>query len=699
MFKSPKSRNAFKLLVFFVISQLSSPEVSATRIYIKSGRQTRIAAHVVGALNSDCCSKENERWKSKISHSERSSVDMLGKRALKDTRSSEQRLYESYCTFQPILAASKNRVNVYTAAASSLERCSSKRHNITIQNYILGYELKNPGTMHDEDRASFLNYEHDLNQGEDIYLGKIPNSSNDSYETAPNHNCSVDSKEEGIKLHVLSSEIENKGKISYDIADIEERQEDKLANIAEGLALLSEGEDDHIPTVLEVGIDLSCENNSDRNYTKSSSLVKSLATYYRQLSKAGQRTDRDNNNNDENNNELITVPMKSLKDSMNLKSDAKREEIPRKSLQMPSGYEKSILFLKKARLKREEENRVKKSLEMRHYDPNNDIELKVVSKEKEDDLDSLIVRSFRFPTDIRDHQKRNLLSMKSNRLLCEKSSIDNLSFDEIEPFVHYDSAIPSIDPMIVSWVKSFRSSSPVKNVIKPLSQTFDQNNIIIHSDESALSLIATNVIDLDPSISLNYVNSSDNDNLDCDERKIIGNSNNESTIIYTPLKDDKYINSNNYSSETYHSGLSSIKENSSFHNDGAYVTSSSDLLLFSTINSNSKNNVSNRNRTFPTKKNQIQPQGKMANSNEKGRDYLVGGNLYEKNVSPNYFYSPPCKQESAPGPGPDNQMKKTQRISRSHQKLLEKYQSILGIDLDAFDGSIKTFKTVTALKL
>ena len=640
---------------------------------------------------------------------------MLGKRALKDTRSSEQRLYESHCTFQPILAASKNRVKVYTAAASSLERCSSKRHNITIQNYILCYELKNPGTMHDEDRATSLNYEHGLNQGEGIYVGKIPNSSDDSYETAPNHNCSVDSKEEGIKLHVLSSEMENKGKISCDIADIGERQENKLANIAEGLALLSEREDDHIPTVLEVGRDLSCEINSDRNYTKSSSLVKSLATYYRQLSNAGQHTDRANNNNDENNNELITVPMKSLKDSKNddgydefaaatpynknLKSDAKRRERPRKSLQMPSGYEKSILFLQKARLKREEENHVKKSLEMRHYDSNNDIELRIISKGKEDDLDSLIESSFRFPTDIRDYQKRNLLSMKSNRLLCEKSSIDNLSFDEIEPFVHYDSAIPSIDPMIVSWVKSFRSSSPAKKVIKPLSRTFDQNNIIIHSNESALLLTATNATDLDPSISSNYVNNSNNDNLDCDERKIIGSSNNENNILYTPLKDDKYINSNNYSSETCHSGLSNIKENSSFHNDGAYVTSSSDLLHFSTISSNSKNNVSNRTRTFPTKKKQIQPQGSMTNYNEKGRDYLIGDNLYENNVSPNYFFSPPCKQESALGPGPENPMKKTQRISRSHQKLLEKYQSILGIDLDAFDGSVETFKTVTALKL
>ena len=85
------------------------------------------------------------------------------------------------------------------------------------------------------------------------------------------------------------------------------------------------------------------------------------------------------------------------------------------------------------------------------------------------------------------------------------------------------------------------------------------------------------------------------------------------------------------------------------------------------------------------------------NNKEKGRDNLRGNYSYENEESPNYLFSPPCKQGSEPGP--EILTKKAQRISRSHQKLLEKYQSILGIDLDVFDGSVKTFKTVTALKL
>lgn len=634
---------------------------------------------------------------------------MLGKRALKDSRSSEQRLFESHCTFQPILAASKNRAKVYTAAASSLERCLSKRHNITVQNYILSYELKNPGTMHDEDGATFASYKHDLNIVEDNCEKKILNNSDDSYQTAPNHIRSLDSQEEGIKQHVISSRVENSEKFSCDIIDIEEKQEDKLAKITRGVTSLSERKDNHIPTVLEVGIGLSCENNSDRNYTKSSSLVRSLATYYRQLTDAGEHADRADSNCDEDNNKLITSPMNLPKDSknnegsdkfcagtpsdMDLKSEIKIEKRPSKSLKVPPGYEKSVLFLKKARAKREEENRIKKSLEMRHYDPTNDIELKVVPKVNDGDLDSLAEGSFRFPTDIRENEKRNLLSMKSNRTLCERSTMDNLSFDEIEPFVLYNSAIPSIDPMIVSWVKSFRSSSPVKKSFSPVARTFDQNNIILHSDESALSLIAT---DLDPSNSSNYINISNGNNIYRDDKETSGNGNNESDILYTPLKYNKHITNNYHNSGTHHGGLSNINENSSFHHDVSYVTSSSDLMHFSNICSNSKNNVSNRNRTFPNRKHEIQP-SEMVNSKEKGRDNLRGNYSYENEESPNYLFSPPCKQGSEPGP--EILMKKAQRISRSHQKLLEKYQSILGIDLDVFDGSVKTFKTVTALKL
>ena len=51
-----------------------------------------------------------------------------------------------------------------------------------------------------------------------------------------------------------------------------------------------------------------------------------------------------------------------------------------------------------------------------------------------------------------------------------------------------------------------------------------------------------------------------------------------------------------------------------------------------------------------------------------------------------------------PDLGPEIPRNKTSGIRKSHKKLIEKYQNILGIDLKLFDGSIETFKSTISLK-
>jgi hypothetical protein len=339
----------------------------------------------------------------------------------------------------------------------------------------------------------------------------------------------------------------------------------------------------------------------------------------------------------------------------NIPSKATIEKRVKNDFKSQSDIEKCLAHLRRGKEKREEDNQINKSMEMRYYEPVAD---NATKNGKDVGLDHLSKNIFKFPSDIRNNMKGTKESNKSHHILPERSPNHLLPNNEVEPIVTYDSAIPSTDPSTVLWVKSFRAV-PARKTSIGFGSTFSPEPRESFS-KSTRKTSATTEKRRSPSA-------------------IIRSYNKPSPVV---------ANSDEPAAATRKKSVISKPASSSTKSD--VVTPDTTVQASPSPLSHSSEKSQQSGKSHQSEKSQQSGkslQSQSSRTKQKAQPTIV-------TTATRRDESPKRGRES---PG-DNAAQRNPSVRKIHQKLIDKYQTVLGIDVERFDGSADTFKTLIDLK-
>lgn len=327
----------------------------------------------------------------------------------------------------------------------------------------------------------------------------------------------------------------------------------------------------------------------------------------------------------------------------NMPSKATIEKRVKNDFKSQSDIEKCLAHLRRGKEKREEDNQINKSMEMRYYEP---VTGNTSNNAREAGLDSLSKNVFKFPSDIRNSLKGTKGVNKSHHILPDRSPNHQLPNNEVDPLVTYDSAIPSTDPSTVLWVKSFRAVPPRKTSVS-FGSTFSPGPRDSFSKSTRRTSATTEKRPSSAAIIRSY-NKPSPAGADSDAQA------NRKKSISKPT------------TNTDASSPGVITADTSVQASPSPLSHSSEKSQQSRGASVSSHGSKTKQRTKPTV---LTASTRRDESPKRGRD------------SPR-----------------DNAAQRNPSVRKIHQKLIDKYQTVLGIDVNNFDGSADTFKTLIDLK-
>ena len=615
---------------------------------------------------------------------------------MKDTRSSEQRFIDANCTFHPVLVT-KRREKLTTAASIRLGD-TIWRQSSTVQAYIRDYHDRHPNKVSSRDDAATMTDEcniipESLHEIRDDKHNKVALAIDEILvcEVVDNGDAPSDTIE---TLRYSKEHVQVPGDDGSPAETIIVNIPEDNSNCQEIEVLIQPLNDTSKQySEFAASVENLVVNKEDRspNYTKSSSVVKSLALYFKQLTESEDKLSTSLNvtafGDTAIHQELYSTPSQKSSSSGGKSSEFSTEsdiisefgdwrttgdEIKissRKSkegdgnLSKPASYDKSLLFLKRARENREEVNRINKSLEMRHYVSKPAESNKIPSKSKRhEDLDFLADNNFQFATDIRNNLKSFSPGVKSYRDRPERSPTHNLCLQEIEPILRYNSDMPSTDASTVLWVHSFRTATPIKSLARSTRSMKSTN-----SDKANDTYMRSKL------------------------KRSTAPASTRDKNIHT--QNDIFPHTNSYTfSEACNDESSPIPPNSSFYVDEALYQDNLDRLNFTDLSIDSKldDNIDTIDTTTDTNVIIQNTDSTVCTTAENGRK--KSNYLSMKNIATGATSEKSMKSEKSMS------SEKSVGVRKSHQKLLDKYQSILEIDLIAFKGNVETFKSRVVLK-
>jgi hypothetical protein len=344
-------------------------------------------------------------------------------------------------------------------------------------------------------------------------------------------------------------------------------------------------------------------------------------------------------------------------DSMS--SKAAVEKIVKNDFRTQAGIDKCLAHLRRGKEKRIVDNQLSKSLEMRFYEP-----ITGSPVTAKDDLDTLAKNGFRFPSDIRNSLKIGNESLQTHRVKAARSPNHRLSSNEVAPVASINSAIPSTDPSTVLWVKSFRSPSSKSNFSfgstsssGPQRQRDSFTSNIPIRRASSISFRDTG---LTPSkISRTAKAPHGNDTQITAPAPVSG-----AAAFFAPV------------------GVDPTESSADCFDDGGCLART-EASEAGDIKQDSPSPVS----LFSEKSEQSECES-TSTKESTGLDKMIEGNSGPSIESLNR--GKPVESAS--------EIQKKTIPRKTHQKLIDKYQSVLGIDVDHFDGTADTFKTLVDLK-
>lgn len=612
--------------------------------------------------------------------------------SLKDNRTSEQRMFDSHCTFQPTLIATKNRLKVYNAA-SSVRKDYVKRDNCTIQNYVRQYQGGNLGTIGRDKLNGLPDYtlksENNWTPSGDLIEGITDHYA--LYSLVDNFNVNLDeaasvllagAAENNVTVECQNVEnlkaVEDNGsffKLRSDaMTDFDEVLEEIRNYAMESKKISQDNNERKLSTGLSLDfadliftlekIELAASPDKSGAYQViTEEYLKIPPIMSVQDSELTEHDDSNDVASLDNSSEEFKMVTEEVEQTIKTEriTAGKKSIAKLSNLSSPASYEKCLLFMKTARNKRDEANQINKSLEMRHYDP-------VCEKKRRatDGLDYWVERDFHFPTDIRKSTKG-----KTFRNISSKSP------EKIDPIKRCNPAA-SLVRTSTPWVNSYRAGGSTISSV-PRVRSFASTYVKASPCNLSISPPDTSVTPIRSKLSISTPNSSDS----------IPSATSEAG---TPSKNEINNHLNILSHITPNAKSSPIPANSSFHvhHDCLEDPYSPDASYI--IESVSKMYFQKDTNIHPIYIPEILTEKLSGLREEKSRSITKKASNTQCAMK---LSTPAQKKQSESGLA---EARRSGGICKIHQKLVDKYQDILGIDLAVFDGTLGSFKTLIPLK-
>ena len=344
-------------------------------------------------------------------------------------------------------------------------------------------------------------------------------------------------------------------------------------------------------------------------------------------------------------------------DSMS--SKAAVEKIVRNDFRSQAGIDKCLAHLRRGKEKRIVANQLSKSLELRYYEP-----ITGSPSTAKDDLDTLAINGFRFPSELRSALKLGDESLQTHRSKPERSPNHRLSINEVAPVASINSAISSTDPPTVLWVKSFRSPS-VKNDISFGSASSSGPQRPRDSFTSNIPIRRASSISFrDTSLTPSKISRTAKGSHDADTPTTLPVPLSGTAAFFAPVGVDPTESSADCFDDGGCLARTEVSEVGNVKQD-----SPSPVSLSSEKSGQSECESTSTKESTGLEKKSEENSGRSIESSNRGKPVESASDVQRKSIP-----------------------------RKTHQKLIDKYQSVLGIDVDHFDGSADTFKTLVDLK-